>query len=392
MTPADAALLAWSAVVSVVSLVAVRRSLRRPRPALTSIAPTRLTTALLVVRPCAGSEPALARNLATLGALVDDPAHRALVRLRFAVATPDDPAVPAIAAAVEGFAARGVDARMVVTGATAPNQKSEHLARVIAAEPDAPVVVNLDSDVDLRPFDWNALLSPLADPAVAAVWAPPSEAPGETFADRASEALLGGSLHAFALLAGIDRDGMVGKAVALRSASLEAVGGFEALRETLGEDAELARRLVASGASVRASTGVALSRASGRDLRAVVGRYGRWLTVIRAQRPALLVSYPALFFATPLLVLASTAAVIAGLGGGASLAAEGAAVLARLAVAWAAARASGRTDGALARVIDAALADVLLALAWGRALSTRSVRWRGRTLRVTRGGTLDRAH
>ncbi len=390
MTPVDAALLAWSAVVSVVSLVAVRRSLRRPRPSPTSVAPA-LTAALLVVRPCAGSEPSLARNLAGLGALVDDPAHRALVRVRFAVATTDDPAVPAITAAVEGLLARGVDARMVVTDATAPNQKSEQLARVIAAEPDAPVVVNVDSDVDLTAFDWNALLAPLSNPRLAAVWAPPSEAPGETVADRASEALLGGSLHAFALLAGIDRDGMVGKVVALRRSALDAVGGFAALREHLGEDAELARRLVASGASVRASTGVALSRASGRDLRAVVARYGRWLTVIRAQRPALLVSYPALFFATPLLVLLSTLAVTAGLGGGASLAAEGAAVLARLAVAWAAARASGRSSGVVAWVIDAVFADLLLGMAWAKALSTRSVRWRGRTLRIAPGGTLQRA-
>lgn len=392
MTPADAALLAWSAVVSVVSLVAVSRSLRRPRPGPASRPPARLTAPLLVVRPCAGSESSLAHNLAGLGALLDDPAHRALVRVRFAVATAHDPAVPAIRAAVEGLVARGVDARMAVTDATAPNQKSEQLARVIAAEPDAPVVVNVDSDVDLAAFDWDALLSPLADPSVAAVWAPPSEARGVTFADRASEALLGGSLHAFALLAGIDRGGMVGKAVALRRASLASVGGFAALCEHLGEDAELARRLVASGASVRASAGVALSRASGRDLRGVAARYGRWLTVIRAQRPALLVSYPALFFATPLLVLASTAAVTAGLGGRASLAAEAAAVLSRLAVAWAAGRAAGRAGGALQWVTDAALADGLLALAWTRALSTRSVSWRGRTLRIAPGGTLRRAH
>lgn len=388
MTAVDAALLAWSAVVCVVSLVAVRRSLRRRPPAVTSVPPRALSAPLLLARPCAGAEPSLAARLGELGALVDDPAHRALVRVRFAVAAADDPAVPAITEACARLVARGVDAALVVTHATAPNQKSEQLARLVARAPDAPVVVNVDSDVDLAAFDWDALLAPLADPAVAAVWAPPFEARGDTLGDRASEALLGGSLHAFVLLAGIDRGGMVGKVVALRRDPLASVGGFDALREHLGEDAELARRLVAHGAALAASAGVARSCASGRPAAAVLARYGRWLTVIRAQRPALLLSYPALFFATPLLALAAGLAWIAGVGGPASLAAAGAAVLARLAVSVAAARASGRP---VAPLTDALLADALLALAWGRALATRSVRWRGRTLRLGADGTLHRA-
>ena len=194
MTPADAALLSWATVVASVYGVAAARSLRRPVPSATSRPPSSLSTPLLLVRPCAGVEPSLSLTLSSLGALADDPSHRALLRLRFAVATPEDPAIPAISSACQRLVARGIDARLVVTGATAPNQKSDQLARVIASEPEAPVVVNIDSDVDLTTFDWDALLSPLADPSVAAVWAPPHEAPGETSADRASEALLGGSL------------------------------------------------------------------------------------------------------------------------------------------------------------------------------------------------------
>ena len=55
---------------------------------------------------------------------------------------------------------------------------------------------------------------------------------------------------------------------------------------------------------------VARSMARGRRLRDAVARYGRWLTVIRAQRPALLTSYPLLFGATvPLALLAGLTAV-----------------------------------------------------------------------------------
>jgi ceramide glucosyltransferase len=383
VTPADAALLAWSAVVAAVSFVAVARSLGRPVPAPASRAPA-VTEAPLVVRPCAGDEPSLARTLTSLGALAGLPG----VRVRFAVAAASDAAAPAIGTACERLGALGVDARLVVTGATAPNQKSDQLARVLAAEPGAATVVVVDSDVDLAAFDWDALLSPLSDPDVAAVWAPPCEAPGATFGDRASEALLGGSLHAFPLHAGIDPGGLVGKVVAVRRAALDAVGGFAALREHLGEDMELARRWRSVGARVAASRGVALSRASGRSPGAAAARYSRWITVIRAQRPALLLSYPALFFATPLIVLASTLAVLSGRAGVAALAAEALAVAARLAVAWAAARATGRPRGPLAAVTDATLSDGLLAWAFARAVATRTVSWRGRALRVVRGGAL----
>ncbi len=388
MTPIDIALGSWAAVVAAVSGVAVVRSLRRSVPATLSRPPSTLTTPLLVVRPCAGAEASLALTLGSLGALADDPVHRSLVRLRFAVATHDDPAVAVMGTVCERFVARGLDARLVVTGATAPNQKSDQLARVIALEPAAPTVVNVDSDVDLTTFDWDALLSPLADASVAAVWAPPHEAPGETSADRASEALLGGSLHAFALLAGIDGDGLVGKVVAVRSASLEAIGGFGALGQHLGEDMELARRWRSLGVRVVASAGVAVARASGRSGAAVAARYGRWLTVIRAQRPGLLLSYPALFFATPLLVLAATLAVLTGRAGPTALAAEAIVVLGRVAVAWAAARATGRSSGSLARLTDAVLADALMAWAFVLALRSRTVRWRGRNLRIATSGEL----
>lgn len=391
MTPADAALLSWATVVASVYGVAAARSLRRPVPSAASRPPSSLSTPLLLVRPCAGAEASLSLTLSSLGALADEPSHRALLRLRFAVATPEDPAIPAIASACGHLVARGLDARLVVTGATAPNQKSDQLARVIASEPEAPVVVNIDSDVDLTTFDWDALLSPLADPSVAAVWAPPHEAPGETSADRASEALLGGSLHAFTLLSGIDGGGLVGKAVAIRRSALEAIGGFEALCRHLGEDMELARRWRALGARVVASRGVAVARVSGRSAGAVADRYGRWLTVIRAQRPALLASYPALFFATPLLTMAAAAAVLSGLAGYASLGAAALVLLLRAAVGWAAARASGRSRALPSLIADAALADALMAWAFARALGTRAVRWRGRTLRIDAGGELCEA-
>jgi ceramide glucosyltransferase len=103
---------------------------------------------------------------------------------------------------------------------------------------------------------------------------------------------------------------------------------------------------------------------------------------VRSQRPLLLASYPLLFAATPLIVAASLAAgapVIAG-----------AALVVRVLLARGAQRACGRT-GSLARaVVEAGLADAVLLAAFGRALTSRHVTWRGTRLWVGRGGRLSR--
>lgn len=366
MSVAAGALLAWAGVVAAVSLRAAWGRGRTARSAALG------EVDVLVVRPCAGAEPRLAETLASTRHL-----PRA-ARVIFAVAHTDDPARAVAQTACDALRADGHDVAVRVTGASGANQKAAQLARVIAAEP-CDVVVNLDSDVDCATVDLDALVATLGgDDALGAVWAPVVEDGGTTLGDRASDALLAGSLHAFPLLAALDPHGLVGKVVALRRETLDRVGGFEALTDYLGEDMELARRLRAAGYRTRAAAFVAVSRARGRTWGAAVARYARWITVIRAQRPALLASYPALFFATPLLVGGGLAA--------GSPAVVAVALAARLVVAAAGRRASG---GAVTRALaDVALADALLACAFVKAMATREVRWRGRVLAVDAGGTL----
>lgn len=369
MTPATAALTAWAAVVAVVSLRAAWVG-ARPRPARASTATEGLTE-VLVVRPCAGREPRLAETLGSSAALPPG------VRVVFAVARDDDPALPTARAASEALRAAGRDVTVRVTGATGANQKSAQLAATVRAE-RGEVVVNIDSDVDCATVDLATLADAARAPGVGAAWLPTVEDGGETRGDRASDALLGGSLHAFPLLARLDPAGLVGKVVALRREALEAVGGFESLEDTLGEDMELARRLRARGWRTVALDGAAVSRVRGRSWDDVVARYARWIMVIRAQRPALLPSYPALFFATPLLVLGALLAQ--------APAVAAAALTSRLLVAAAARRAAGMS---VARAWgDALWGDALLASAFVRALGPREVRWRGRVLAVDVGGAL----
>jgi ceramide glucosyltransferase len=339
-------------------------------------APTRV----LLLRPCAGRDERLDRNLASLADARMDGLSVACI---FAVGAADDPATPVAEAAASALRAAGFECVCVITEAAGPNHKVDQLARASRGRA-ADVVIVADSDVDLTGLDLSALVVPLRR-GVACAWVAVGERAPRTAGDRASMAVLTGGLHGFALLARLDPAGMVGKLFAVRADALARAGGFEALVRHLGEDMELARRLLAQGMRVEAASITAFSSASGRSLRAVRDRYARWLLVVRTQRTALLPSYPLLFFAAPLQVLCALALV----GHSAwSLAVASVAVLARTAAAAGARRAAGLPWEGRAVLLDPWLGDAVLCAAWLRALTLREVRWRGGVLRWGSDGLL----
>lgn len=379
MSPAEVAL-GWAIGLANVAAFAALPRPRAPRPTGAAAGAT-----VLVARPCAGAEPSLDR---TLGSILRATTRARLV-VRFAVGDAGDAAVPAARRAAGELARAGVDAEVVVTGARGPNHKVMQLAALWAARPagtDALLVA--DSDADLEGLDLDALLDPLLAPGgPGAVWAPPSEQGAiETLADRASQGLLGASLHAFPLLARIDGGTLVGKLCAVRASTLAAIGGLASLATSLGEDLELSRRVKASGQRVEAAPIVVRSLAAGRTWASARARYARWLTVIRAQRAPLLATYPALFLGPWLAALLAVVAL--PFAPARALAALGVAALARAITAIGAARACGRPRGPVALAIDAALGDALLAAAFARAIASRSVTWRGRALAVGPLGNL----
>jgi ceramide glucosyltransferase len=336
---------------------------------------------MLLVRPCAGSEPALARTLASSGA----PRTERTVLLRFAVASRDDAAFAVAEDAADALRQAGEDARVVVTGACAPNAKADQLARVLLHESEPfDVVVVADSDVDLAGADLDALVSPLFQERVGATWAAPVEVQPRTLGDHASAGVLAASLHAFALLAALDPGSLVGKLFAIRRDTLAEVGGFQALASVLGEDMELSRRLRARGLHVVRAPLVARSLAQGRSVRNVIARYARWISVIRAQRPALLIGYPLLFASTgPLMALSCAVALLEPSSAWLVPAVLGTRAFVAL---LAAARSGVKVRPWF--LPQALLADVVLTVAFVAALWSRRVRWRGRALQITRNGRL----
>jgi ceramide glucosyltransferase len=357
----------WAAMVAVVSGVAIFRRARAPRIDAGDCPP------LILVRPCAGAEPGLLARLSAVGDWPRPP------QVRLSVTDAHDPAHAVAISAVAALCAQQVDAEVRVILAVTPNLKSAQLIHWFDAAPPDAIFINVDSDVDLDGFDGAGLIGALRD--ADAAWTPPSEHQPLSFGDHASAAFLNASLHSFALLGGLDPAGLVGKVFAVRVGAMRAAGGFDRLDTCLGEDMEIARRIRANGGRVALHPGVARACPQGRNFADVVGRYARWLAVIRAQRPALLLSYPLLFGATlPLIVLSMAAGAWGALG---------LAVGARAGVVIAARHFNARPLAPLSVLPAIVLGEIVTWGAFLRASTTRSVIWRGRRLRIGLDGQLD---
>ncbi len=367
----------WLAVYAVAATLAIVRAFRR-----NGSNPSDGDARFLLLRPLAGLEPGLAERLLETGGAQE---------VVFAVGTLEDLAAPVACAASAELRRRGIEARVVVTGARGPNHKVDQLARALAATVRVdpyPVVVVADSDVDLAGDAAVRLVGSMG--TADAAWAPPVER-GDvaTWGDRASHAVLDASLHSFPLLASIDHDGFVGKFFAVRREALDRIGGFEVLKNFLGEDVELARRLRQIGARIVVAPFVARAMASGRTFPSVVARYSRWLMVVRAQRPHLLASYPFLLATSPL--FATLLALSLALQDPILAVHATFALLVRLAVACASRALAGLRLAPAEAFAQSFLGDATLLAALVRSLPKREVTWRGRRLLLSRGGVLSTA-
>ena len=330
------------------ALVRERRFVARAKPS--------VLEDMLLVRPCAGDEPGLADRLATTGG-----ARNVVIAIR----DPSDKAFSAACVAAHRLRRKHVHVEIVLTRARGANQKAAQLARVLARR-SAQIVAVADSDVELPEGLFGEMVGELSTRGLGAIWAPFVLAHPEGIGG----AVLNGSLHALPLLAGLDPGGFVGKVFVVRGEALAAAGGFDAVRDRLGEDVALARRMRAAGHP----TGASRARVEAHG-RADADRFTRWALVVRSERPLMLAGYPLFLAATPLAVL------LAILGREPlTIAAAGVVLFARLVV-WFAVTPRASLLAALG-------ADFLLLYAAVRALVWPRTTWCGRALRLGRGGRL----
>lgn len=374
----------WAIVYFCVCAVAIVRSLReRSRRPRTSLNEARI----LLVRPCTGDEAHLVsalRSTAFARNLGD-------TRISFTVAETSDPAWPIVQRVAQELRNKGVNATAVVCPTAAPNRKVGQLACATRGARE-DIVVCVDADVDLTDFDLAALVAPLLNAEqnprerCAASWAPPVEvAPPTTWGDRMSASVLGASLHAFALLGQLDRNGLVGKVFAVRRDALDDVGGFAPLGQVLGEDMALAERLRSRGWTTMMLPRTARAIATGRSIGSIIGRYTRWLWVIRAQRPWLLLSYPMLLAAAPLLL--ASGFTLSLFAPQTALAIVTLTLSARVTVAWTASRSMPHRWSL--GPLRAILGDIVLLTAFAKVLGSAKVRWRGHDLCLSDGRLSD---
>lgn len=392
MTPlaATVVLLAWCAVAAGFTAGTLLSCARLMRAVAGRPAPSRWPS-LLVLRPCEGEEPGLEGNLGS--SLAAYPGPRRVLLL---VPSESDPS-HAIATRVRDAAPQGSVEVLVTRPAGAANRKSAQLSagldHALASGERPEVVVQADSDVRLDDLSLPSLVAALGDDErVAAAFASPIEPDGHSPGDAAAAALLSASHHDFLAIAALARlsGGVVSLAGALaahRTGPLVDAGGFRNLEDVLGEDFEMGRRLAARGLRVEISRATVTGAAEGRSLREILVRTARWMMVVRRQRGAMLfASYPLLLAPTPLLLVVG--AVLALLGAPVALLAALGLLVLRAVLAARLRRFHGEPVGPLRAVLLPLAAELLLLAAFPRALTSDEVVWRGRRLRIERGGRI----
>lgn len=329
---------------------------------------------VLALRPCAGVDECVVENLqkrmpfAQAGELVVVPSRESAAHAAALIATTG-----------------AAHARVLAGSVDLANPKVAALAFAVHEAADVDLFLIVDADVDPDSIDAAALVAAFDDPRVGAAWQPVTEVPGETLGDALSSAILLGSFHAFPLLGLLDDGGLVGKVSMVRRAALDAIGGFAAIGNVLGEDMRLAELLREKRYATVMVPGAARSTARRRSVRDVFDRFVRWTLVIKHQRPEQLASYPLFFFPVPLIAIGAWCIH-------APWAREIliAVLISRLTLALLGALRGARPQRPFKALLWAPVADLALLLAWLRALPMDRIAWRGNRMRFDADGRLVR--
>ncbi len=349
-----------------------RRSGRKPNP------PSEFQPPVTVLKPVCGLERDLKARLRS-ACLQDYPDYQVV----YSVQSANDPALPILREIGREF---GPERATVVVDdiRVGPNGKVNNLLGGLA-EARHDILVISDSDVMLRPDYLSAIVAPLADPGTGAVCTPFKA----TGARRWFEKLELLSVNAdfmpsviFADVTGASKF-CLGPSIALRRATLQEMGGLEALAEYLAEDYELGRRVWSSGLRMAFVPHVVETEIDIESWSKLWTHQLYWDQNTRVARPFG-------FFATVLTRSVPFALLYAlALGGSAlGLSVLGAAIALRLATAGLTLRAGFGDSEGLASLWLLPLRDLVGLVTWAMAFFRQTVVWRGVRFRLTSGGRM----
>lgn len=328
-----------------------------------------------ILKPLHGAEPRLYENLRSFC----QQAHPEY-QLVFGVRDPDDPAIAVVERLKTEFPQRSI-ALAIDPRVHGANFKVSNLINMLPhAQHD--LLVLADADIYVQPDYLTRVTAPLADPSVGIVTCLYYGIPVRSFWSRLGRLFIDDWFapsvklsHAF----GSTRFAF-GSTIALRRDALQAIGGFEALRDTLADDfwlGELTRR---AGLRTVLSDVVVGTDVAESHLKDLWAHELRWLRTIRSLAPA---GFAMTFvcFTSPLLLLGlclapgTVTAGLTALGGGA-----------RVLLHFLQRRISDRAF-AWHEVLLIPLRDALLLMEWAAALAGWQVRWRGQVLHARGDGS-----
>ena len=370
-------ILGLAAILAVVTTLVSIASLywvTRPRKGLPDYTP-----AITILKPLKGVDEDLEANLRSFFRQ-DYP----VFQLLFGVAEANDPAIGVVERLLAEFPRQ--DAFLVVgCPAFGLNPKVENLAAMEKYRKHDVILIS-DSNVCARPSYLRETACYLTDPGVGLVT--------NLFAgvgeERAAAAMENMELNGFiaggvAMAEVFGITCVVGKSMMLPVRTLEAIGGFAAVRNLLAEDQVIGLKVRAAGYSIKLSHHVIDNVNASRDLRWFLNRHSRWFKIRRR------LALPA-FLLEPIANLGSLGVVWA-LSGDSGIAWGGLVLLMGLGV-FRDAIMTKRLRGTFPKakhLILSPIKDLFLLPVWIDALLNRRVFWRGHRLVIGRYTRLRRA-
>ncbi len=268
------ALLLGSIVYCVLAIVAAFRY-RAVRPPELNTSPP-----ISILKPLAGADDGLEENLVSFFEQ-----RYPYFEILFAVRSADDPA----AAVVERLRGRyrAVPSRLVVTGEPPyPNAKVYSLDRMLRAAAN-DLVVMADSDVRVTPGMLSLIAAEFQDTNVGLATCPYRAVPGRAFWS-ALEALGLNTEFLAGVLTARMLDGMkfaIGPTIAARRATVDSIGGFDAVKDFLAEDFVMGRLAAERGHGVILSSYVIEHRIGAQRFLPNLKHRLRWNRSTRRSRP-----------------------------------------------------------------------------------------------------------
>ncbi len=331
-----------------------------------------------ILKPVCGLERDLKARLRS-ACLQDYPDYQVV----YSVQSPNDPALPILQEIGREF---GPSRATVVVDdiQVGPNGKVNNLLGALA-EARHDVLVISDSDVMLRPDYLSAIVAPLADPETGAVCTPFKATGARHWFEKLEILSVNADFMPSVIFADVTHASKfcLGPSIALRRATLEEMGGLEALAEYLAEDYELGRRVWSSGQRMAFVPHVVETELD-------IESWSKWWTHQLYWDQNTRVARPYGFFATVLtrsVPFALLYAIATG-GGALGLGVLAASVALRLASAGVILHSGFRDREGLRSLWLLPLRDLVGLVSWAMAFFRQTVVWRGVRFRLTSGGRM----